>query len=169
MSLRINITPGKLPTALREREAATKRAIQAGIRSGAERGRGILVNETPVDQGQLRASWKVRRAVAGLEAILLNDAPHAGVIEAGARPHPVSAAGREAIANWAWRNRRTLGIQTREDAVRVAWAIAAKIRREGQVGQFFVRKSLPAVGRALVHEVDRMLRRLANKRTSGDG
>lgn len=181
MATRIVIKPSQVGKQILGRSRAVRKAIARGAVKGAERGRAILVRKTPTDQGQLRASWKVKRGRVtmlgrtSILATLLNDAPHAGIVEKGARPHPVSRAGIEALTQWAWRHRRELGIVTASgraargkkamaEARSVAFAIAAKIRREGQVGKFFVLKSLPALEKAMGREINRQIRDLAKRR-----
>ena len=173
-----------------------RKAIARGVVKGAERGRAILVRKTPTDQGQLRASWKVKRgrvtkfARKSILATLINDAPHAGIIEKGARPHPVSKEGFLAIFEWAKRHgfrgarrRFQRGGRTRivgpqqmvmiygisfadadVQAAQVALGIVRKIRAHGQVGKFFVLKSLPAVEKAMGREINRAIKDLAKRR-----
>ena len=81
-----------------------------------------IVRLNKVDTGWLLQSGKVYKNF--LEKTIVYDAPHAGVIEFGADPHPVSREGRANIAKWA---RRKLGLSEKE-AIRASYAIAAKIR-----------------------------------------
>lgn len=161
----IKIRPQDLPRGIMQRTDAVKKAILTGTVNGAMRGRAILVRETPVDQGQLRASWKVRQRILGnIIAELFNDAPHAGIVEAGARPHPVNRAGIFALTRWAWRNRGLFGLRSLEEAQGVAFAVAKKIALRGQVGKFFVRKQMHRIETAMRREVERSLNKLARRR-----
>ena len=179
--LRIPMRAADVPAALRRRNRATLDAIALGTRVGAQRGRTLIVRKTPTDQGQLRASWSVAggQRTGGLRGRLLaelfNDAPHAGIIERGARPHSVNRAGIEALTQWVWRKRRSFGIVTasgnaargkkaQAQARAIAFAIARKIAAKGQVGQFFVRKNKPALEKAMIREVRRALRKSARRR-----
>lgn len=54
-------------------------------RRAARRSVAVLKRVTPVHDGLLAKAWRVRNTKEGAE--LINDAPYAGVIEMGARPH----------------------------------------------------------------------------------
>jgi hypothetical protein len=175
-------------------------AIRKGTNRGAERARAVLVRRGPRDQGQLRASWRVTkgterrpawRVFRNLDARLAelrNDAPHAGIVELGARPHPVSQEGIQALARWAMRNisfktptdnlrrARRVAVGPRElprqgprqrpkdrrfaHALQIARAIAWKIRHEGQKPTYYVRDAMPLVVRVLDAEVQKALKRV---------
>ena len=111
----LKISPEEIAAEVRRRHKASGQAMAIGMVFAAERGRTFIVKRTPKDQGQMQAAWKVKRhrmmrkhrggLPIGDVAVLLNDAPHAGVVEAGARPHPVSPAGVAALHAWVWRHR----------------------------------------------------------------
>ena len=67
-----------------------------------------------------------------------NDAPHAGLVENGARPHEVSLEGRAAIKVWCMRK---LGLDEKE-AERATWAICEKIKKVGQAPRYVMRQSI---------------------------
>lgn len=110
----VQIDLKRLPEALRRNEEAVRDAIVRGVNAGLHRGRAVMVKATPTDQGQLRASWHVMRRVNGAAGLnrmgvatvgeLRNDAPHAGIVELGARPHGVSPAGWAALYEWVRRH-----------------------------------------------------------------
>jgi hypothetical protein len=108
----IQIDPKRLPAALQRNEEALRAAIARGLTAGLHRGRAIMVRATPTDQGQLRASWEVARvtnsaggiAKSGNVGELRNRAPHAGIVELGARPHGLSPAGWMALYEWVRRH-----------------------------------------------------------------
>lgn len=108
----IRISLGDLPKALDTGEVAVRRAIAVGALAGAHRGRALMVRRTPSDQGQLRASWKVKAGAGAFTgfseslAELINDAPHIAIVELGARPHKVSAEGWAALYEWVRRHYR---------------------------------------------------------------
>lgn len=112
MSNTIRIGLEQLPGQLDLGERSIRRAIARGALAGAHRGRAVIVRNTPTDQGQLRASWKVKPGndeFTGFSeslAELINDAPHIAVVELGARPHKVSAEGWAAIYEWVRRHYR---------------------------------------------------------------
>lgn len=183
MSNTIRVKLDKLPEALDLGEQNVRRAIARGAVAGAHRGRAIMVRATPIDQGQLRASWKVKPGVhefRGLSqdlAELINDAPHISIVELGARPHAVSREGWEAIYEWVRRHYRTqtggvytLGgagkmVSRSKDGRRdprieaITWAIVRKIKREGQKPTFFVRNSVDDLRQVMAYELDREIKR----------
>lgn len=181
MPTRIVIKPEQVGKQILGRSRAVRKAIARGALLGAERGKTLIVRKTPWDEGQLAGSWDIKKGRVTmfgrsvLLATLFNDAPHAGIVERGARPHPVGRKGIEALTQWAWRHRRELGIVTASGRARrgakamaearsVAFAIAAKIRLRGQVGTFFVRKNLPAIQKAMASEIKRQIKDLAKRR-----
>lgn len=180
----IEVTPGRLGAALRSLEARLRQGVNDGLRLAAARGRTHLVRRTPVDTGQVKNAWKVTGGLGAWE--VENDAPHAGIVERGARPHTVSQEGIAAIEQWVLRHfkagirsvarqrkkygaRATYGPKSKrrvrsleqQYAHEIAVKIANKIRREGQKPTFFVRDSLPALREYVGAEVKRMLRRVA--------
>ena len=111
MATVVNIALKDLPAAVRRDAERCRQAIVRGTLVGAERSRAILVRRTPTDQGQLKASWKVRgNHAAGLSdreleiAETRNDAPHAGIVELGARPHGLSPEAWIALYEWVRRH-----------------------------------------------------------------
>jgi len=167
---------------VRRLELEVRRRIQAGVVRGAERGRGILVRKTPVDTGHARAAWRVSSMTtlfsgSGVLARLFNDAPHIGIIEAGARPHPVSKEGIAAIEAWVKRHpavmeaaqdsgHGTMLTQT-QAAHRVAMGIAWKLRHHGQAPTYFIKHSLERLRQAMAAEVARELKALAKSPPKG--
>lgn len=183
----IRVSAEQLPAVLARDEARFHKALLRGTRRGCERARGILVKRTPTDQGQLRASWKV--VVRGNLAELINDAPHAGIVEMGARPHKVSAEGWAAIYAWVHRHPQLYGASRRrprahgtvEEARQrgpfrgldpeissITWAIVRKINRQGQEPTFFVLRSLDECRNVLVIEVEAAITR-AMARNASEG
>lgn len=178
----IRIGIDQLPAALKRGEERFSRALYRGLRMGAERGRSIIVKRTPTDRGELRASWKVK--AADMVAELINDAPHAGIVELGARPHKVSAEGWAALYEWVRRHPALYGRKRAKTKVSgtvaqlaamgpfkgldpeissITWAIVKKINREGQKPTYFVLKSMDALRAALIAEVERQLERATAK------
>lgn len=184
----ITIGIDQLPRALQRGEERFAKALARGLRMGAQRGRGIIVRRTPVDLGQLRASWKVKAHDAVAE--LINDAPHVSIVELGARPHKVNAEGWAAIYEWVRRHPELYGEKRARSGVlrdergrfksagdelgpfkgldpqitSITWAIVKKIEKHGQKPTFFVRESLEFLRRALVEEVERQLARAVAKK-----
>lgn len=188
----VAIDINKLPEALKKNEAAVRAAIARGIVIGAQAGRAILVRATPVDQGQLRAAWRVEARLMSLPpgmstpCRLVNDAPHAGIVELGARPHNINPAGWTAIYQWVRRHpelytappmaprmRRDKGGGRGASPFKPFWgpdpqimaitnAIVRKIAREGQKPTYFIRKSLDAVQRVVLKQIAAELQRAAD-------
>lgn len=65
----------------RKRRTIVKQAMYKAALEGLV----IVAADTPVDRGRLRNAWDVERVDDGAD--LFNDAPYAGVVEAGSRPH----------------------------------------------------------------------------------
>ncbi len=189
---RIQISIEDLAKDLGERIAELPVVIKRGMQSGTMFGRSLLTKKSPTDQGQLRNSWKLVDFPGGARGRatmtqLVNEAPHAGIVERGARPHRVSQEGIEALTQWVWRNRRRFNLgrvqgpvapsriakggrkamQRRSDleqAKGIAFAIAWKIRHHGQKPTYFVRSSMPKISSVTRAEVVREIDRLAGTR-----
>lgn len=168
----IKLSAAQLPGALALEDVRIRRAVAEGALAGAHRGRAIMVKNTPTDQGQLRAAWRVKRGAAEFDgagemlAELVNDAPHITMVELGSRPHKISPEAWQAIYEWVRRHYRstTGGVYTLGGAGRmtargkgfvpgpfkgddprvsaITNAIAWKIRKHGQKPTLFVRNSL---------------------------
>lgn len=195
MSLTIQLSPTKVAAMIKSRTAATRAAIVRGVHRGAHRGLVVMMKRTPVDQSQLKQSWRVNKAFPSSAAVmqlaaLVNDAAHAGIVEGGARPHKVSPEGWAAIYQWVYRHRRFFGfvtksgrtararatvgdVRTRTDVnpelAAVTWGIVKRIEREGQRPTWFVRESLPLLNKVLEAEVETQIAKVAAGRVKGDG
>jgi hypothetical protein len=156
----IHVTPRQLAGLLKQQQKDFPRAVTAGLRAGARRGLAHLPGKTPTDMGQLRNSWKM---AGDRVPRLFNDAPHAGIVEQGARPHRVSAEGMEALQQWAMRK---LGVDEVE-AKRIAQAIAWRLRTRGQAPTFFVRAEIPELLRLAEAELDREMKKAIEKPPRG--
>ena len=108
------------------------------------------------DRGILKNSIRAERTADGATTTI--DAPHAGVIELGARPHPIGKAVRDLIAAWAMRK---LGVDE-ETAQKIAWGVGHKLATEGQKPTYVVRDSMPAAQRFFAQELVRILNRRAS-------
>lgn len=167
----IKLDPSQLPGALELLDQNIRRAVAQGALAGAHRGRALMVKNTPTDQGQMRAAWKVKPGAAEFDgtdatlAELINDAPQISTVELGARPHAVSPEGWTAIYEWVRRHYRgSNGIYTLGGAGRmtkrgskavtgpfrgddprveaITNAIVWKIRKHGQKATLFIRNSM---------------------------
>lgn len=140
------IRADQIDDVIRRTNSAVFRAIVAGAKRGALKGERHIVPRTKVDRGDLRRSWRViRRSVTrgsreSEAAQLINDAPHAGIIEGGARPHAVSREGVESIKGWVRRH----FAEDEQGVNRIAWGIVKKLKTRGQRATWFVRDELAA-------------------------
>lgn len=177
------IRPDQVPAAIRQNIAPA--VIRRGLVRAAYRGQALLRKRTPTDQGMLKNSWAVREWGNSLE--VQNSAPYAGIIEAGARPHPVSLAGQMAIYWWVVRHRKFFASlrTSKGNASRlrhkraqgpvtpsgmspmakldsrvasIVFAITKRIRKKGQRPTYFVRDSLPELNGYVEQEVGRAIR-----------
>jgi len=135
------------------KEAGKKAALSAAMR-----GANTLARKGPKDRGELARSWKAKATSNG--AILGSDAPHAAIVEFGAKPHPVSAMGRASLAGWV--KRRNPGISD-DEAIARGHAIANKIEKEGQEATHFVRDSIERLEAQFSEEFHRELDKLLGK------
>lgn len=170
-----------LARAMRREAKKVPRVLVVSGQRAAYRGKARLIAATDekriVDMGQFKNSFHVQKGAHDLPAVLYNDAPMAGVIELGARPHPVSQEGIEAIAAWA---RRTMGLSqvevsgpvmkgsggrkkfargVQDDiAMGIAISIARKIKAKGQEGRFVFHDELGTLRKYWREEFERALR-----------
>lgn len=180
----IRVSPGQLGAVFRGQARRGKKMLEGAMQLAAQRGRSLLVPRTPVDLGQLKAAWRVRRVDGGW--VLINEAPHAGIMEVGARPHEVDEEGREALAQWvrrhipvvetyvntpkgvfrtktkATRREAMPGNEPREEIDKIVDAICYRLRARGYKGKFFVRESLPELRAFVGEEVSAAMARHVN-------
>lgn len=185
----IHVNALQLPAVLEAHAKKLPQAFQVACVLAAERGRSYLVRQSPVDLGQFKNSWKVKHGSNG--PVIVNDAPHAGIIENGARPHPVSREGIEALTQWAKRKLLMGARMSRKkylasgrklskaalsttgkkgqhwadvEARNIAFAIAGKLKKEGQKGLFITQKSIPQLAKFLAIELAKQINKaLASK------
>lgn len=99
-----HVTAAGLGSALAGQLARRHEETVLALQDTAERGKGLLValsaDVPPADQGILALGWRVDQQDDG--AILVNDAPHAGIVEEGSRPHFPNI---QAIFGWVGRKK----------------------------------------------------------------
>ena len=149
--------------------------VERGLRVAAERGMTHLRERSPVGvAGAYRAAWTVQRELHGWA--IENDAPYAGIIERGARPHKVSEEGWNSIYLWVLRvlkgglvdkqkERKDRGLKRKtqaELAAEITWAIVKKIEKHGQRPRWLVRDSMPRLTQWMALEIDRQIGLLAD-------
>jgi hypothetical protein len=133
VAVTVTIPPGRLGAFIKGSVNKNADAVRRGIRNGMLRGISVLKKNTPVDQGIMKNAWKLVGVVGtkGLMAIL-NDAPHAGIVERGARPHMPPL---EPILEWVKRHLRNFGLRAprfkapRQGPLRTERAYAARAMR----------------------------------------
>lgn len=168
------IDASQVARALKAEDARTVSAIKKGAYRAAMRGKGHLVGAAKkkgkVDLGQYINSFQVARRGDGI-VVLYNDSPIAGVIELGARPHPVSEEGQFAIREWV--RRKLLGVseelaEQNDEVEAIARAIVEKIRRYGQEPTYIFRDEQAVLSGFVKEEVERA-RREAERGPGGQG
>lgn len=154
--MKIRISHDELALDLEKRTRETLKQTKRGILSSMHRGRGVLASRTPVDRGHMKSAWEVKPATSEIA----DEAPHAGIVEGGARPHKVNKEGREALVRWAMRQ---LGVD-QQTAQAVAQGVINKLAKKGQKGKFIARDALPELRDMVVKEVEHRLRKIAKTR-----
>jgi hypothetical protein len=133
------------------REVESKRpdAVVRGIASAVLASAELVAQMAPKDLGNLKRSCRGVLQPGGGYVIV--DAPHAGIVEAGARPHwaPIAP-----LIDWARRH-----ADSEAEAQRMARGTQVKIACEGQSPTYWVRRSLPKQKKILKAEVEREMRR----------
>lgn len=152
----VTIRPNELAGALQREGARIRAALPLAGYAAAMRFAAYLADQIDergiTDRGILKGSIQVIKNADGSSTTAIT-AAHAGIVELGARPHPIGAAVRELIKRWAMRK---LGLDEKE-AERVAWGVGHKIETEGQKPTYVVRDSMPAAGRFFGAELVRIL------------
>lgn len=147
------IGPGQVAGMLRRTQAVIEHEQKLAVLEAAALGAELLSREVPVDTGRLKQSFRMRRKGASGHPEVVAEAPHAGIIEAGARPHwaPLTP-----LVRWVRRHASAFGIETggrdrrgrfaSAGVVRVARAIQRKIATRGSKPRWYVRNNLPRLG-----------------------
>ncbi len=163
-----------LPKALRQEAGRVRGAGLRGLRMGARRGEALMAvkSQDISDLSLFMQGWTVRNTPKGAE--LLNDAPHAAIVEAGSRPHwppllpileylgrkkGVSTAGVTQGGKWDLSDQEMF---TRSEALEelrlFAVKVAGKIAAHGTSPKWILRDSQPQFARFVSEEVERALR-----------
>ena len=116
----------------------------------------MVVEAAPKDTGHLRQSICARQDFITRAVEIVLDAPHAAIVELGARPHMAPI---EPLIDWVHRHADAFGAATPEDEMRIARAVQHKIAEAGTEPTFFVRDSLPALVNLLSQAVTREMAR----------
>lgn len=188
----VTMTEAQLGARLRADAKGAPKAILRAMFSAAQRGKSFIVGKSPVDRGILRNAWKVIRLSNAVE--LTNDQPYAGVMERGARPFKISAAGRQALEAWVlrklvsgemkskssgptkkyknqhgtWGARRKKTPLLEQEAKSISYAIAKKFEKVGIRGKRFVMNNLEKLAALMDSEVKRSLDKFYSRPMTGN-
>lgn len=144
------VRPSQMGRVLRENELERQERVRRVAFEAAQEGVPIVQQRLPEDLGPLRESVHATETATGAD--LRVDAPYAGYIETGTRPHVVPLG---VLLAWVRRHAAQLGIGSPADAHRAAVGIQQKIAREGTRPTWAVRGAL----KALRDGYDRVMRR----------
>lgn len=151
----IEIKPEQLANTLEGEAKKSRQALELGARAAALKLVAYLVNITDqlgiTDRGVYKAGFRADGST------VYNDAPHAGIVELGARPHPVSEEGQKAIRSWVIRK---LGADE-ADADNITFLICRKIAEDGQAPRYVMRDALEKAHEFYKEEVNRIFERLS--------
>lgn len=132
----------------------------------------VVAADAPVDTGLYKNSWEVRRGDGRKQpTVLANDAPHSGIIEAGARPHwpplapliewarrkagDLALGGKFSLSRSAlsksgrYRGQASLTAQDELAVIEFAKGVQRKIAARGQKPLWIMKKRLPYARKAL--------------------
>jgi hypothetical protein len=161
----VTVKPGQLGATLTRSIKIQQEGIKRGIQRAKVRAIGVLKANTPKnDTGLLKNAWIVTGSG------VTNTAPHAGIIERGARPHSVNREGIEALTEWVRRKGLVVHMVSSgpipkvrkltrkeasadKDVSAIVWAIVTHLKKQGQEGTFYIQKSLPRLNKILEEEV----------------
>lgn len=138
-------TPQEFAAFLRTHAQRAPEAVEAALREGAMILLGKAVERTPVDQGQMKASWRAYDIPGG--AMVTNLATHAVFVERGRGPGPVPIG---PIRAWAKRH----GIP--DDAV---FAIVKKLEAVGYEPRWPLRLAIADSRKGITAAIKRHLAR----------
>lgn len=140
---------------LRKQPAVYRGAVVRGLRSAAHRGVGIIVQEIDnaephpaVNTGRLRQSARARNTADGADVEV--DAPHAAVMNDGARPFKPPL---WPLVEWAVRKFSI----TQSEAYAVAKSVQKKIMAEGIEPRHYFDKAMKRIEEIVNEEVQREL------------
>jgi hypothetical protein len=140
------VSESDLPGLFRQVEEGRADAVKRGIASAILLNAEVVSKSAPKDLGTLKQSARAVLQPGGGYVIV--DAPHAGIVEMGSRPHFVAM---KKLLPWCIRH------SSPEEGPRFAAALQRKIAREGTKPTYFVRKTLPLQKKFLRAEVEREL------------
>jgi hypothetical protein len=125
------VSASQIGARLRRDEKKRQELIEKALFKAALDGEPLVAADTPVDRGQARNAWDVEPVEGG--ANLFNDAPHAGILEGGSRPHRPPF---KPILQWVVRNfgLELEALEAREEAEGTAGADPDEAARQAMQG-----------------------------------
>lgn len=155
----VTITPEMLPAAFRREAEKARRALKIGISRACMQGKRRLMRATREKDksafGQYYLSFKIRPIGTDGSMEIVNTAPHAGIIELGARPHPVSDEGIEALTRWVVLK---MDVEDDVEAKQIAYNIALKLMHHGQEPTYIFKDEMPRLREYLAQNTANALR-----------
>lgn len=140
---------------VRDMPKKQREVVYRGTEAGLMRAVNLLQMRSPVDTGLYAASWQFSRQ--GDRFFIGNTAPHAAILEEGARPHipPIGP-----LLAWAKRILRDPSQPPKYSPE--VWAMAKgvqkKIGEQGQEGRFILKNALNDITDIVKAEIDRALK-----------
>lgn len=142
------LAPDQVGARFVEAEQNILHAMLRGTRRAALRAERAVVERTPVNTGLTRAAWRVQLRGDGAE--LINDAPHAAILELGSRKHRPPYL---PILRWLVQKEGGGVIEDPSQATpeqrSAAWAVVEHIARHGTKPYKMVGGALPQLRRDL--------------------
>jgi hypothetical protein len=145
----------------KEREFVRKVIYPAQLKSAHATLRRVVM-KSPRDRGEYALGWEVKPIPGRVPGVNLeNNAPHAGIIELGARPFwpPIGP-----LIEWARRKARDLGLDTESDIKGFAYAVQRAIARRGLPPRYIMRNQIPFAVVALRRATEAGIRRYSEQR-----
>lgn len=148
--------PGQVDAVLKATDKKLRAAVKLAVLEAAAVGAEIVSRDAPVDTGRLKQSIIVRKRGASGHPEIVAQAPYAGPVEVGSRPHwvPLGPLVRwvrhhKSLFNGGGPARNKKGQFKGGEAVRIARAIQRAIARRGTRPRYFMRKNLPRLNEIL--------------------
>ncbi len=159
------MTEAQLGARLRSDAGGLPKVVVRATFSAAQRGRALLVKNSPVDRGILRNAWKVIRLSNDRGVELTNDQPYAGIMERGARPFKISGAGLFYLKAWVLRKIKAGQIIPSGSSTKITWAKGwdKKIRSATGQSQIKSTRRKTVKGMDLEEEAERIAYAIAKK------
>lgn len=173
------VAPGQIAALLAKTDKRIRRGVHEAVVEAAAVGAEIVAKDAPVDTGRLKQSVVMRKKGPSGGPEIIAQAPYAGPVEVGSRPHwvplrplvgwvrrHVMAAAREAgiktpgrVGTYKGRTARAFAAYNRrsrarnafvDEILKMARLIQRAIARRGTKPRYFMRKNLPRLGQILL-------------------